>query len=105
MLKNADEKIMFFDATGSLVPKYEDKKVFLYSLVTQIKEGEPCLTVLEFLSSSHTSSTISSAIFGWKASIGNISVNVIVTDFSFALLNACSFAMNGWTLKAQIELK
>ena len=97
---------LHIDATGGVFPKFFGKQVFLYSVVSLSNISyEPCIPALEFLSSSHTGHCIGDVLFSWKNIFTTIAgkVHVLVSDFSFAILNGASMAMNVFTLIQQIN--
>lgn len=94
---------MHFDATGSILPPQNGKRVFLYSLVAPTEGKEPCLPLLEFISNSHTTQTIAEVLFSWRTLAGKIcKIDTIVTDFSFALINAVSESFNNNSSEVQL---
>jgi len=100
--------ILHLDSTGSIIKKFNEKEVFLYSLVGQTSmHSEPCLPVCEFISSSQSATTISTHLFLWKmkTKVFDLKIGTIVTDFSFALMNAISHSQNGLALKEQLKMQ
>jgi len=103
--KESGTNRLHFDATGTLVPSVEGKRVFLYSLVAPTNSPNvPCLPVLEFLSNSHSAQTISEVLFGWRLIYEKICgrPTTVVTDFSFALTNSVAMAFNNFTIAEQL---
>ena len=106
VLQSASNIILHLDATGSVIRKTSLSPTFLYSLIlpTPIK-GEPSLPLLEWLSDSHNSRSISSAMFNWWLAARNVipAPNVIVTDFSWALLHSVAHVFNHMSLENQLK--
>jgi len=97
--------VAHIDATGSIVPNYDKQRVFLYSFVTQLEEEEPCLPVIEFLTSCHKAAKLAVILFDLSLQLHfqQKSIGCIVTDFCYATMHAISYAFNHKTLKGQIE--
>ena len=102
----SSKTVVHFDATGSVVQKTSSPPIFLYAIVLPIPiKGEPPLPLLEWLSESHNSITISSVLFAWWLHAKRIisPPDVIVTDNSWALLHASSNTFNSLELDQQLN--
>ena len=88
-----------FDATGSVIQKIPGQnKVFYYCLLL----GESSITVLDFLTSSHTAAAIETNINIFQSLVrkcnnGKLVTPSVVTDFSYALMYATLRAFNNET--------
>ena len=99
----AKRSILYFDATGNIVRgRTTDKSVKLYSFVAHDEENKQIVCISEFVSSSHSSSTIEKYLVTIKnhfkthsTSILNIFPAIIVTDHCWASINAIHAAFNG----------
>ena len=108
IFKNMKAKVLYFDATSSLVINIPNQKaVYLYSLVIHHPlQGRPAFPVTEMLSSSQFSSEITHFLskfinFGHTMKT-TCRPKRIVTDLSWALLQACSKAYNSMDMKSYI---
>ncbi|RMZ97514.1 hypothetical protein BpHYR1_011166, partial [Brachionus plicatilis] len=90
--------VWFFDATGSI---YNDisyqKKPFLYSFTAHDKEKKNVLPISEFVTTSHNVLNISKYVLSIKTTMDFVKqyiALIIVTDFSFALINSIMETFN-----------
>ena len=98
--------VWHIDATGSVVKDRGDRKVYLYSIVAPCPiKGEPSAPVLEFLTDCHNTVNLSSIFFRWKLSVRNILplAEVVVTDFSWAIMHSVCEGLFSTTLNEQLE--
>ena len=87
--------VLFFDATGSVIVEVKNqKKVFLYSLVSHDKTNDCIIPIADFVTSAHDSTTIAKYLLSIKSHLELNSVSIIVTDFSWALMNAVLLIFN-----------
>lgn len=95
--------VWFFDATGSILKKIKNQnKAFHYSLVFHDRDFKCILPAAEFITTNHTSASISQFLFLIKKIFQQISgkldssclPKMIVTDHSWALINAVSEVFN-----------
>jgi hypothetical protein len=95
-----------FDATGSVVRDLEHQKRPLYYCMLASDVNIP---VLEFISTSHTADTIAYLIKRFLADVrlvtggSNVKPLHVVTDFSFAVINAILEAFNRSTLGTYLQ--
>jgi hypothetical protein len=88
--------IWFFDATGSIIKNIPNQKTsYLYSIVMHDFIKNKIIPFSEFVSTEHSTISISHKLFYIKKSIDSYSTSdnfmqpkVIVVDFSWALLNS-----------------
>jgi hypothetical protein len=98
--------VMHLDATGSAIQNIKGEKI-PYCYCFLMEDGS--LPVLEFLSTSHTLTCIRTQLesFSDKARLVNngqtVTPRVIVTDFSFPLLQACTRAFNQFPLAVYLD--
>ena len=104
--------VWYFDATGSIHTKVNGQKaIFLYSAVCHDTVKKQIIPVFEFITTNHTGESIgkyiSFAISKISQNIGsdkNFSIApIIVTDFSFALINGAMNAINKCSLTYYIQ--
>ena len=91
--------VWYFDATGKLTPKYKDQaEVLLFSLVSHDKIQNSLIPIGDFLTSANDGLTIYSylnkIIETYKSYPFFEYPQVLVTDFSWANINACLKALN-----------
>ena len=107
-LSENDETTLHFDATGSVVKvreKTDHNTLYLYSAV--LADGS--LPVFEFVSSWHKSFAIQSHIDIFNGLVKTVNngqlpkPRYIVTDFSFALINACMKSFNNMNLVTYLK--
>jgi len=96
--------IVHLDATGSLI--HGQGHTYLYSLVASIKLDKiKAFPLLEFISQKHDKFTITEALGDWeirtRAQLPR--PEIIVTDFSWALLHAVSESFQKKPLKEAIN--
>ena len=97
--------VWHFDATGSII-KESGKRILLYSLCAHVNlPNIKCLALLEFLSDAHDAATIKSILLQWIDQCGKLirHPKVIVSDQSWAILNACAKAFNNKSILEQIS--
>ena len=95
----------FIDATGSLLNN-EGRRTLIYSLCGFVPfRSVKCLPLLEWFSASHDGLSIAVVIEEWlKASSGLLKKpDIIVCDFSWALLFAVSKAFNNKSIEEQLN--
>lgn len=95
-----------FDCTGSIIKRFERQKpAFLYSLVLN-----GCnISVCDFVTTNNKSFAIEAELSRFLASARTISKtahfpDIIVTDFSYALINACMLAFNKMTITRYLDV-
>jgi hypothetical protein len=103
----SSEAALHFDATGTVVKDVPDnKRVLYYSFIPSNQN----LPVFEFLSAQQTTETIAYLLdlFNRDVRLCNNGVTVqpryIVTDFSYALINACLQAFNKCSLSRYLNV-
>lgn len=97
--------LLSIDATGSVVKKIKKPDgstnfLFLYQAVVPFKSK--ILPVLQMLSEKHDANILTYWLREWLRS-GAICPKEVVTDYSFALLNAVALAFNNCDLSTYIE--
>lgn len=100
--------IWFFDATGSIVSSVKNQKApFLYSIVAHDTKKKIIVPIAEFITTSHYEMNISKYLFSIKKHIrADFSYgekyypSIIVTDFSWALINPI---LENFTTSGSIE--
>ena len=97
--------VLFFDATGSVMVEVKNqKKVFLYSLVCHDKTHGTIIPIADFISSAHDTITIGKYLLTIKSHLDlNNNVPVVVTDFSWALMNAVLLIFNSCNILKYLE--
>jgi hypothetical protein len=93
------DPIWYFDATGNVlhdIPKYG--KPFLYSIVAHDSNLNKIIPIAEFITTGHNQDNISSFLFHIKNHIKtptkSLLPSIVVTDFSYALLNSVCETFN-----------
>ena len=105
--KNIEPKlsVWFFDATGSVIAKLRGQSMpFLYSIVCYDEENKIYIPVCEFLTTLHTQSNITRYLttfnYYFKKTADQIpgltQPKIIVTDFSWALINSALKTFNNF---------
>ena len=99
--------VLYFDATSSvLVPVLNQKRPFLYSIVSHDKINRVIFPIAEFLSTAHDSLTISKYLLSikhhLKESDFESAVRIVVTDFSWALMVSVIHIFNGCSIMAYL---
>ena len=92
--------IAHLDATGSII-KESGRRIYLYALCAKIPVPKiKALPLLQWISDRHDSRTIKSFLCSWIDTIGDILPfpSIIVSDMSWANMNAIARAFNGQTL-------
>jgi hypothetical protein len=98
--------IWYFDSTGNVIQKIENQSApFLFSIVFHDKDKELIFPLAEFISTAHDSHTISGYLYSIKLELertipkpGFQIAPIIVTDFSWALLNAVCTVFNNCSI-------
>ena len=99
--------IFFIDSTGSVVEEY-GKRVYLYSLCANSPlPNTKCFPLLEWISNAHDTSTISWVISKWRAGAKSSlrQPHILVSDMSFAILNAAALSFNSCSLRDQLNIQ
>ena len=101
-------RVLSIDATGNIV-KNKNGRVFYYSAVFKSEITGDIIPVLQFLSCKHDVPSLSSplAMFMRELRLFSGEVNplsTVVTDFSFALMNAVSLSINNCSLLIYLDL-
>ena len=98
---NSCDCVLHFDSTGSIIHNIKNqKRPFYYCLLM----ADDNLPVFEFLSTSHTMHCIRAQLESWNHHVRlvnngqTVKPNYIVTDFSFALIQACIQVFNQHSL-------
>ena len=92
-----EASVVHFDSTGNIIQKVKDqKRPYLYTLLL-----DPIgLPVMEFITCDHHSFNLRSQLDSFQSKIrklnNNVNINptMVVTDYSFALINAVSESFN-----------
>ena len=102
-----DGGVFHFDATGTVVKDITDqKRILLYSLVP----ANAAVSIFDFLSSSHTTETLAYLLELFQRDVRSanngktVQPRYVVTDFSFALINAVLQAYNKSTLATYLSV-
>ena len=106
VLEQSSKYTVHLDATGSVVKNLGSNRTYLYSIVLPTPmTGEPPLPLLEWLSDSHNTGSISSVLFSWWLQARNFipPPAAIVIDFSWAFLHATSNVFNNMSLEEQLN--
>ena len=102
-------RIVALDATGNVSKtKGCNKRQFYYSMVFRSELSNEIVPLIEFLSSSHDIENLSNLLSLSSRSLKKHSsqeshVDTIITDFSFALMNAATLAFNKMNLFSYLE--
>lgn len=91
--------VFYFDATGGLFNKIygQQNPPFLFSLVSHDREERQIIPIAEFVTTGHTALDISQYLQKFSHFLDNSKLSfapVIVTDFSYSLINAIMDAVN-----------
>jgi len=101
--KKGENVVVCFDATGSLIKG--SPRTFLYMLVAKTYLPKVNgLPLLQWLTDSHDSISICTNCPFWELTTRKLipKIDIVICDFSFALLHAASEAFNKIPLKKQI---
>jgi hypothetical protein len=96
---------LYFDATGSIFKKWQgfDKRMLLYSLVLQNRHtNEPPVPICEMICNEHKTEMISHMLFCLRMDLNRMNKcsrayfpsQLIVTDFSWALIHSVLHSLN-----------
>ncbi|CAF0972658.1 unnamed protein product [Brachionus calyciflorus] len=105
--------IWFFDATGNVMKKVKGQKAaYLYSIVCHDKGNRNIVPVVEFITTCHSTLSISKYLFSIKSLISLHYKNyediplprVIVTDFSWPLINSVLETFNRISISTYLRL-
>lgn len=106
----SSDGVLYFDATGNISRSKSSagKRQFYYSLVFRESQTYEIMPLLEFISDQHDIASISAVLQTYcgemkKELNSQTPVKAIVTDFSFAVLNAATIAFNGCNLYLYLE--
>ena len=92
------QPILYYDATGSILKDVNrQKKPFLYSLVMHDSENEKIIPFAELMTTSHLQSNITKYLLSIKNKFDENDIllpKIIVTDFSWALINSVCIIFN-----------
>jgi hypothetical protein len=100
-----DECVLHFDATGSIIQNIKGQKMPYYYCLLMAGHNLP---VLEFISASHTIDSIRAQLESWIGHVRlmnngqTVKPKYIVTDFSFALIQASIQAFNQYSLSGYL---
>jgi hypothetical protein len=91
--------IWYFDATGGVIRETVDQRQpFLYSLVAHDTKKNKMIPIAEFITTAHNQDNISGFLFHisnyFKTNFSSWLPSVIVTDFSYALINSVCLTFN-----------
>ncbi|CAF0939510.1 unnamed protein product [Brachionus calyciflorus] len=103
--------IWHLDATGSVIKKIPGQKSpFLFSIVMHDPDNKTIIPVYDFVSTSHSSLTISKYLFSFKkyyesTVVSNVSKypSTIVVDFSWAFINSILESFNNCTIRNYLD--
>lgn len=100
--------IWFFDSTGSIYHDINNqKKPYLYSLISHDPKNHQFIPVAEFVTTSHNVTNISKYLLAIKSNLeilNNPISPIVVTDFSFALINSVMDIFNKFDLHKYLIL-
>ena len=97
--------IWFFDATGNVHKNINgQKKPFLYTIAFHDKKKKIILPVVDFITTAHDQYNIEKFLNIFKSKINNdLTANIIVTDMSWALMNAVMNSFNKCDISTYLE--
>lgn len=92
----------YFDASSSIMKDVDDKRIFIYSIVSYDEVNQNIVPITEFLTNEQTQSNIETFLFMIKNILKKhikgcnnfIWAPIIVTDFSWALINSIHEVFN-----------
>jgi len=96
----------FLDSTGSIIKPHGRKTIYIYSLCSFVPiESVKAIPILEWLSDTHDTATISKVMEKWKphATLHIQPPQIITTDFSFALMAAAVQTFTKNSLSDQLQ--
>ena len=109
--------ILYFDATGSILPKIRNQKTpYLYTIVCHDTLNKKIIPIAEWFSTSHTQLSISKYLFiikNYYKQYSDLALKkhrifvyppIIVTDFSWALVNSVLDVFNNMTMKSYLQI-
>jgi hypothetical protein len=104
--------VWYFDATGSVLKQvHRQNAPYLYSMVCHDINTEALVSVADFITTSHTSVNVAKYLFSLKHVLNSNMTYanqfkiapIIVTDFSWALLNAVCDIFNACTISEYLK--
>jgi len=98
--------VAHFDATGSILSKFNGRPVFYYCLLANSQWcDEPPFPLLDFLTNNHTARNLKDIVskFARDALDQHLEINTVVTDFSWSLLQSVCRSFNNTTVVDQIK--
>ena len=108
----AKSPIWYFDATGSIIKKIAKQSLpYLYSIVTHDESTKSIIPIAEFITTSHTSLSISNELNYIRDTLNTKILSarkkclpaILVTDFSWALINAVMKSLNNCSIVEYIN--
>ncbi len=88
--------VWYFDATGSIMKKMDNKEPFLYSIVCYDRDNKQIVSIADFMTLSNTSLSISKYLFSISTYLSQ--PKIIVTDQCSALINAGLLVFNKFNI-------
>lgn len=102
-----NSSVVYFDATGTVVERIQNKRVLYYAMVLPGPKGSPPLPVFEFLSDSQNTPTITYAlmifIHWWKKIAGKLMLSRVTVDFSWALIHSVLMSINNINIHVYLQ--
>jgi hypothetical protein len=92
--QNLSPTVWHIDATGSTVRPMDERPIYYYAVVMAMKEkGMAAVPLYEFLTNVHNVGNLKMALMAWWGHMSSLDIqpDVIVLDFSWALIHAVLF--------------
>ncbi|CAC5413778.1 unnamed protein product [Mytilus coruscus] len=102
-----NSSVVYLDATGTVVERIKNQRVLYYAMVLPGPKGSPPLPVLEFLSDSQNTPTITYALMNfihcWKKIAGKQMLSRVTVDFSWALIHSVLMSINNINIYVYLQ--
>jgi hypothetical protein len=103
LCQDANSSTLFFDSTGSVIRRFNDSTEKVPYFYTMLMNDEQNIPAFEFLTTKHTGEWIASFVKYFLRSVRDYAHDAIkpkrvITDFSYAMMNATLDGFNSMTL-------
>ena len=107
LLRKNPHRDLYFDATGSIIKKINQKAPYLYTMAIKPNPNLPPITVADMISTDQSQPSIMHFLLLWKHALNekkSFRPRKIEVDWSWALINSCLLVFNGMNLKRYLNI-